>query len=46
LQYKVISFDMFQTLVDINAQKYVIWHEILKDKYTREQAEVLWESMS
>jgi hypothetical protein len=31
MKYKVISFDMFQTLVDINARKYIVWQEILKE---------------
>lgn len=42
MKYKVISFDMFQTLVDVNARKHDVWKEILKEKYTFETAERLW----
>lgn len=42
MKYKVISFDMFQTLVDVNARKQDVWKEILKDRYTFETAERLW----
>lgn len=42
MRYKVLSFDMFQTLVDVNAQKYTVWAEILKDGYTVEKADMLW----
>ena len=38
-KYKVISFDMFQTLVDVSCQKKRIWEEVLKDKYTEELCE-------
>jgi FMN hydrolase / 5-amino-6-(5-phospho-D-ribitylamino)uracil phosphatase len=42
MKYKVISFDMFQTLVDVNSRKHAVWKEILKEKYTFEAAEKLW----
>lgn len=42
MKYKIISFDMFQTLVDVNARKHVVWKEILNEKYTFENAEKLW----
>jgi HAD superfamily hydrolase (TIGR01549 family) len=42
MKYKVISFDMFQTLVDVNSRKHAVWKEILKEKYTCEAAERLW----
>ncbi|MCH4888031.1 HAD family hydrolase [Acidaminobacter sp. JC074] len=38
-KYKVISFDMFQTLVDVSCQKNNIWESILKEKYTEELCE-------
>lgn len=37
--YKVISIDMFQTLVDINTRIDFIWRKILGDAYKKEIAE-------
>lgn len=42
MKYSVISFDMFQTLVDVNARKYEVWSNILKEDYTKEKAERCW----
>lgn len=38
MQYKIISFDIFQTLVDVNKRIPNIWRDILKDNYTDEKA--------
>lgn len=38
MKYKIISFDIFQTLVDVNKRIPQIWHGILKDVYTEEKA--------
>lgn len=38
MKYKVISFDIFQTLVDVNKRIPDIWRGILKDEYTEEKA--------
>ena len=37
-KYKVISFDLFQTLVDVNQKTYEIWDRIMPEKCTNEQA--------
>jgi FMN hydrolase / 5-amino-6-(5-phospho-D-ribitylamino)uracil phosphatase len=42
VRYEVISFDMFQTLVDVNARKYDVWAGILKDEYTKDKADMFW----
>ena len=42
MKYKVISFDMFQTLVDVNARKHDVWSNILKDDFTEEKGEKYW----
>lgn len=39
MRYKVISFDIFQTLVDVNKRIPEIWRGILKESYTDEKAE-------
>lgn len=38
MNYEVISFDIFQTLVDVNRRIPQIWRGILKDQYTDEKA--------
>lgn len=38
MKYKVISFDMFQTLVDITKRKGIIWRSILGSNYSEENA--------
>lgn len=38
-QYEVISFDIFQTLVDVNARIPFIWKELLKEDYSKEKGE-------
>lgn len=37
-EYKVISFDMFQTLVDVNQKVFEIWDKVLPGQCTNEQA--------
>lgn len=39
-KYEVISFDMFQTLVDVNQKKTDIWKAIFGAEYTKEKEEV------
>lgn len=29
MNFNVISFDMFQTLADVNTRKYTVWQKIL-----------------
>lgn len=38
MSYEVISFDIFQTLVDVNRRIPEIWRGILKDQYTNKKA--------
>ena len=38
-QTKVVSIGMFRTLVDLESVERVIWHRLLKDKYTTALAE-------
>ncbi|MDK2943003.1 MAG: hypothetical protein PWP56_2516, partial [Acetobacterium sp.] len=38
MNYRIISFDIFQTLVDVNERIPEIWRGILKDSYTDEKA--------
>ncbi len=38
MNYRIISFDIFQTLVDVNERIPEIWRGILKDCYTDEKA--------
>ncbi|MCM1991511.1 HAD family hydrolase [Oceanirhabdus seepicola] len=40
--FKVISLDMFQTLVDVNTRRDVIWRKILEDRYTKELQDEYW----
>lgn len=37
-QYKVISFDLFQTLVNVNENIFKIWDTVLPNQCTQEQA--------
>jgi Zn-finger domain-containing protein len=37
IEYKVISVDMFQTLVDVNSRKHNVFKRILGDLYNKEQ---------
>lgn len=39
MKYKIISIDMFQTLVCITQRKEIIWKRILKDDYNDERLE-------
>lgn len=38
MKYKVISFDVFQTLADVNERIPDIWQGILKEEYTKDKA--------
>ncbi|MBW2621630.1 MAG: hypothetical protein JRD68_01870, partial [Deltaproteobacteria bacterium] len=38
-RFKVISVDMFQTLVDVNSGHYSFWQEVLREEYTAARAE-------
>jgi HAD superfamily hydrolase (TIGR01509 family) len=40
MKYKIISLDIFQTLVDVDKRIPDIWRGILKDEYTDEKAEL------
>jgi FMN hydrolase / 5-amino-6-(5-phospho-D-ribitylamino)uracil phosphatase len=39
MNYKVISFDIFQTLVDVNKRIPDIWRAILKEEFSNDKAE-------
>lgn len=41
-KYKLISFDMFQTLVDLNTQKDTVMKTVLGDHYSVDMGESLW----
>ncbi len=41
-RYSLISVDLFQTLVDVNARKYAVWQHILGDRYSVVAAEKYW----
>jgi putative hydrolase of the HAD superfamily len=41
-EYKLISFDMFQTLVDVNTQKERVMKAVLGDDYSVEKGDSLW----
>ncbi|MFZ5966405.1 MAG: HAD family hydrolase [Bacillota bacterium] len=41
--YKVISVDMFQTLVDVSSRRHEVFKRILEDLYNKELAEECWE---
>ncbi|NNF99100.1 MAG: HAD family hydrolase [Desulfobacteraceae bacterium] len=41
---KIVSVDMFQTLVDLEQRRHAIWREILDGRYTRERAEAAWQT--
>lgn len=34
---------MFQTLVDVNARKYMVWEEILKSEFTLNKGDMFWQ---
>jgi FMN hydrolase / 5-amino-6-(5-phospho-D-ribitylamino)uracil phosphatase len=42
-KYKLISFDMFQTLVDIDTQKYPVLEALFAPNFSRGRADALWE---
>jgi FMN phosphatase YigB (HAD superfamily) len=41
-EFKIVSLDMFQTLVDVNSIRYETWKRILKENYTVELADRCW----
>jgi 2-haloalkanoic acid dehalogenase type II len=43
MKYKLVSFDMFQTLVDVESQKYEVMKAVFGEAYTKETADQLWE---
>jgi FMN hydrolase / 5-amino-6-(5-phospho-D-ribitylamino)uracil phosphatase len=42
-KYKVISLDLFGTLVDVSSIKYTIWREFLSDRFTETLADTYWD---
>ncbi|MDX2440180.1 MAG: hypothetical protein QNK40_06465 [Desulfobacterales bacterium] len=42
-KYKLNSFDMFQTLVDIDTQTNAIMRNIFGQEYSPDKAEKLWQ---
>ncbi len=42
MEFRVVSIDMFGTLVDIGSIKHVVWRTFLKDGYTTDLAERYW----
>ena len=43
MDIKLISLDIFQTLVDLHSIKHTIWRIFLKEDYSYEYAEKLWD---
>jgi putative hydrolase of the HAD superfamily len=41
-KYKLISFDMFQTLVDVNTQKDMVMQAVFGEEYSAEKGDLLW----
>lgn len=41
-ELKVVSVDMFQTLVDVNSRRYEVFKSILDDKFNEEFADECW----
>ena len=41
-EFRVVSIDMFGTLVDIDSIRHIVWRTFLKDGYTAELAEEYW----
>jgi FMN phosphatase YigB (HAD superfamily) len=44
--FKVVSVDMFGTLVDVNSIRHTVWKLFLKDRYTPELADMCWDRAS
>jgi HAD superfamily hydrolase (TIGR01549 family) len=42
-KFKIISVDMFQTLVDVNSRREHVWKKILGDVYSQHFAKECWE---
>jgi len=40
---KIVSSDMFQTLVNVNSRKEAVWEIFLKDQFTTARAEAYWD---
>ena len=45
-KFKVVSIDLFGTLVELRSIRYNVWQEFLKDKFTRELADRYWDRAS
>lgn len=45
-KYKLISFDIFQTLVDVNTQKEKVMRTIFKYDYSLEKADKFWKDVN
>ena len=45
-RYKLISFDMFQTLVDVDTQKDAVMHRLFGNEYSRTKADKLWKDFN
>ena len=43
MKYKLVSFDMFQTLVDVESQKHEVMKAVFGESYTKDIADQLWE---
>jgi len=43
MEFKVVSIDMFGTLVDIDSIRHAVWRTFLKDRYTTELADEYWD---
>jgi HAD superfamily hydrolase (TIGR01509 family) len=41
--FKVISVDMFETLVNVDSRKYCVWRKILGESFTEQYADQCWE---
>ena len=45
-KYKLISFDMFQTLVDVNTQKDAVMRRLFGNEYSSDKADKLWKDFN
>ena len=41
-KFRLVSFDMFQTLVDVDDRRHQVWQRILRDSYSPQFAEEYW----
>jgi len=42
MEFRIVSIDMFGTLVDVGSRKYAVWQTFLKEEYSEELAEKYW----